>query len=116
MDDKTKALLGDHEVAKRLTEAGILLPCPFCGGEVRLRRVSSGYSTSPTVIKDEWTVECQKGCIRNNVYQSDIFQDDKGAVVIKRNGADKARLSWNTRAPILSAEEIKKMEENNWRR
>lgn len=35
MDDKTSALLGDHEAAKRLTEAGVLLPCPFCKGEVR---------------------------------------------------------------------------------
>lgn len=35
MDDKTRALLGDHEAAKRLTDAGVLLPCPFCKGEVR---------------------------------------------------------------------------------
>lgn len=31
MDDKTRALLGDHEAAKRLTDAGVLLPC-MCGG------------------------------------------------------------------------------------
>ena len=104
------ALLGDHEAAKRLTDAGVLVPCPFCGREVRLRRVSNGYSTSPTVIRDEWTVECPKGCVRNNVYKSEIFQDDKGAVVIKNNGADEARLAWNTRAPILSAEEMEMLE------
>lgn len=28
-----RAFLGDHEAAKRLTEAGVLLPCPGCGGE-----------------------------------------------------------------------------------
>ena len=33
MDDKTRALLGDREAAKRLTDAGVLVPCPFCGGE-----------------------------------------------------------------------------------
>ena len=32
MDDKTRALLGDHEAAKRLTDAGVLLPC-MCGGK-----------------------------------------------------------------------------------
>ena len=33
MTDEQRALLGDHEAAKRLTEAGVLVPCPFCGGE-----------------------------------------------------------------------------------
>lgn len=32
MDDKTRALLGDHEAAKRLMDAGVLVPCPMCGG------------------------------------------------------------------------------------
>lgn len=32
MDDITIALLGDREAAERLTDAGVLLPCPFCGG------------------------------------------------------------------------------------
>lgn len=34
MDDIKRALLGGHEVAQRLTDAGVLLACPFCGGEV----------------------------------------------------------------------------------
>ena len=111
MDDIKLALLGDHEAAKRLTDAGVLVPCPFCGKAVNLRRVSSSYTTSPTVIMDSWTVECPNGCIRNNVYKSEIFQDEKGAVVIKNNGAESARLAWNTRAPILSEIELKKLEE-----
>lgn len=75
--DIRAAMLGDHETAKRLTDAGVLLPCPMCGGEVRLRRVSSSYTTSPTTIMDKWTVECPNGCVRNNVYESKIFQDEK---------------------------------------
>ena len=110
MDDIKLAMLGSKEAAKRLTDAGVLIGCPFCGGEVRLRRVSNAYSTSPTVIRDEWTVECLKGCIRSNVYKSEIFQDDKGTIVIKNNGAEEARLAWNTRAPILSAEEMEMLE------
>lgn len=110
MTDEKRALLGDHEAAKRLTDAGVLLPCPFCGREVILRRVSSTYKTSPTVIMDEWTAECPNGCIRNNVYKSEIFQDEKGAVIIKNNGAESARLAWNTRAQIMSAEEMEMLE------
>lgn len=109
--DIRAAMLGDHETAKRLTDAGVRLPCPMCGGEVRLRRVSSSYTTSPTTIMDKWTVECPNGCVRNNVYESKIFQDEKGKVIIKNNGADEARLAWNTRAPILSESEMKKLEE-----
>ena len=33
MTDIKRAILGDHEAAKRLTEVGVLLECPFCGGE-----------------------------------------------------------------------------------
>lgn len=32
MDDRVLALLGDREAAERLTAAGVLLECPFCGG------------------------------------------------------------------------------------
>lgn len=31
MNDIKRALLGDHEAAKRLTEQGVLLPCGHCG-------------------------------------------------------------------------------------
>ena len=109
-NDIKLALMGDHEAAKRLTEQGVLLPCPMCGGEVRLRRVSSSYTTSPTTIMDKWTVECPNGCVRNNAYESKIFQDEKGKVIIKNNGADEARLAWNTRAPILSSIEMEMLE------
>lgn len=61
MNDIKLAMLGNREAAKRLTDAGLLVPCPMCGGEVRLRRVSSSYTTSPTTIMDKWTVECPNG-------------------------------------------------------
>ena len=32
IEDVRAALLGDHEAAKRLTEAGVLVPC-MCGGK-----------------------------------------------------------------------------------
>ena len=33
MDDIKFALLGDRDAARRLTDAGVLIPCPGCGGE-----------------------------------------------------------------------------------
>ena len=36
MDDVKLALLGDKEAARRLTEAGVLLPCPFCGADANI--------------------------------------------------------------------------------
>ena len=30
MDEIRRALLGDKEAAKWLTDAGVLLPCPWC--------------------------------------------------------------------------------------
>lgn len=96
-NDIRAAMLGDHEAAKRLTEQGVLLPCPFCGREVALRRVCSSYASNPSTIRDKWTVECPKGCVNNNTYESNIFQDDKGVIIIQNNGAVEARLAWNIR-------------------
>ena len=33
MDDIKLAMLGNKEAAKRLTDAGVLVPCPFCGSD-----------------------------------------------------------------------------------
>lgn len=89
MDDIKLAQLGDKEAAARLTDAGERLPCPFCG--------------SAEVI---------------------VFQNEKDGAKHWANCMDclsfgsrgiskySALLAWNTRAPILNAEELKKLEEN----
>lgn len=109
-DDMKRALLGGREAAKRLSEAGVLLPCPFCGGAVNLRRTSNGYRTNPVVILDKWTVECPNKCCQIKTFESEIYQEEDGDIVIKHNGADEARIAWNTRVPILSAEEMEMLE------
>ena len=83
-DDVRAALLGDHEAAKRLTEQGVLLRCPFCGGEARMIGVG------------KWRYATCTECGVEGPIKMDV---------------DEARLSWNTRTPILSAEELKKLEE-----
>ena len=85
--DIRRALLGDHEAAKRLTEAGVLLPCPFCGGEAMVE-----YDT---IEPFEYTVFC----------------GDCGVMPTTSEDEQVARLAWNTHAPILSESELKKLEE-----
>ena len=85
MTDKTRAMLGDHEAAKRLTEAGIAIPCPFCANRIISR------------------------CEYNGLYAYTCSScGTSGDIEIGRR---KALLSWNTRAPILSESELKKLEE-----
>lgn len=91
MDDIKRALLGDKEAAKRMTDAGVLLPCWRCGGESELQEIHTGG-------KPVYAVSCKKhhcgayGC---------AHQTKKNAVAY-----------WNTRAPILSESELKKLEES----
>ena len=86
MDDIKLALLGSKEAAERLTDAGVLVLC--CG--------------KPPILKfhfgiKAWTVECAvNGHIHNTGFCS-----------TKERAID----TWNTRAPILSESELRKLEE-----
>ena len=93
LDEKTLALLGDREAQEAFTARGELLPCPGC-------KARFGVAIRCTDTKAE--IVCQhKFC---------------GFRVIKttKEGAEiallRARKAWNTRAPILSAEEIEMLE------
>lgn len=88
MDDIKLALLGDHEAAKRLTDAGVLIPC-MCGGEADCN--CNGLMQGGSF---KWAVECLKcGLILGP------FETEK-----------EAEAQWNTRAPILSAKEMEMLE------
>ena len=94
MTDERKALLGDHEAAKRLTDSGVLLPCPHCGAEAKMQRICGirGFFFNPTVKRPTCT-KC-------------------GATMFAWFSEYKSRLAWNTRAPILSAEEMEMLDEH----
>lgn len=94
MTDKERVMLGDHEGAKRLTEAGVLLPCPMCKSDEALVRSVSGAFDSGKISTKKYT-QC-----RSCFLQTAFYNTEKEAI-----------LAWNTRAPILSAEELKKLEE-----
>lgn len=85
MDDVKLAMLGNREAAKWLTEKGVLIPCPMCGGE--------GVLDSEFPTGAFWVL-CT-GC----GLQTEAFETEA-----------EARLAWNTRAAILSAEEMERME------
>ena len=97
MDDIKLALLGDKETAKRLTDAGVLLPC-MCGGKASMvffekRGVPSGNMGYLASIK-----------CRN------CWMELRRWALKKKWAEDSARLAWNTRAPVLTQEEIETLE------
>lgn len=96
MDDLTRrALLGDKEAARRLTEKGVLLGCPHCG---KAACISVDPECEPDSIGRKWayTVVCGTCCATSGLCFS----------------AEMARLTWNTRAPILSAREMEMLDEH----
>ena len=88
MNDIKLAMLGNREAAKRLTEAGVLAPCMFCGGEAMVE-----YDT---IAPFEYVVFC----------------GDCGVMTTTSEDEQVARLAWNTRAPILSESEMEVLDEH----
>lgn len=85
MDDKTMALLGDKSAQERLTDRGVILPFQSCRSEViKVKRVLGAF----------WC-KCEK-C---------------GATSGYGNSAKAAVEIWNSRAPILTPELLKRLEE-----
>ena len=99
MTDEQRAMLGDREAAKRLTEAGVLVPCPCCGGNARVRYTGNGSGPLGYI---------------SNVYMRSkpgFVMCDKCELQTSRNmRACRAVRKWNTRAPILSKREMEMLE------
>ncbi len=107
--DISAAMLGDHETAKRLTEAGVLVPCHRCGGKAELREHTKELPFSEEMT--EFGVICARcGCSTDWFGQVNLYYKSN-AKELAEGYRRKARLSWNTRAPILSESELKKLEE-----
>ena len=85
MDDIKLAMLGNKDAAKRLTDAGVLVPCPRCG--------KAGVLHSIDNCKTIYAA-CPVCGIMTRAYK----------------GHEQARLAWNTRAPILSKSEMEMLE------
>lgn len=78
-----------------------LKPCPFCGGEAELMRVSYGHSSG--VLKDSWKVVCGNGCCEIKSCEDLITRDETGVSIIT-DGIEKAINAWNTRTEVETNE------------
>ena len=89
MDDKRLALLGDRDAQERMTQRGGLLPCWRCGEKAEIKRIHTGG-------KPIYAVSCKAHCC--------------GACGCAHDTKANAIAYWNTRAPVLSAEELERLE------
>ena len=119
--DVRLALLGDHEAAKRLTDAGVLVPCPFCGNDAVVHEVEA----QPKYAETQKEVPKGARIIRRISYPSGkeyfeyrekeyitqcVVSSCCGRAVKRFNTPAEAISVWNTRAPILNAEEMEMLE------
>ena len=127
MDDIKLAMLGNKEAAKRLTDAGVLIPCPHCKGSGKVsfkdhkfvgqnfygdkklvyrvqvicnkcRSRGKPIFTEPLVNPNPYLTKwgnCYADTDICNEETNKFFEYVKSAIH-----------EWNTRAPILSAEEM----------
>ena len=110
MDDIKLAMLGNKEAAKRLTDAGVLVPCPFCGSKAELREYTKETPRSEEI--NEFGVMCTHcGCSKGWFGQVNLYYKSN-AKELAEGYKKEARLAWNTRAPILSAEEMEVLDEH----
>ena len=107
MDDIKLAMLGSKEAAKRLTEKGIVLPCPWCG-------------KAPKITAYDRLIVYECDCGERRSYPG-LLQTKESSVLASapesaikeyyhRDADIEARLAWNTRAPILSSEEMEMLD------
>ena len=109
MDDIKLAQLGDHEAARRLTDAGVLIPCPKCGKNARFEVTahSERGSTRGWMLH----VGCSSCSYHTERYELEAQISPSGGLYTVKDERPAAIEEWNTRAPILSAEEMESLAE-----
>lgn len=131
MTDEKRALLGDHEASKRLTEAGVLLRCPFCNGNAKVsfkdhRFVGQNLRGDKKLVYRVQVI-CNKcrsrgkpvftePLINPNPYLTkwgNCYADTEVCTEETKKFSEYVKSAiqeWNTRAPILSAAEMELLE------
>lgn len=138
MTDIQRAMLGDHEAAKRLTEQGVLIPCACCNGKGKImaRQHSFHGQNFAGNKKLSWQIyiKCTRcharstpqktepiklcsdtGWIQSGNFYATEWWRGKGKGLKAANEAfakyvHKAIEAWNTRAPLLTPEQIDMLE------
>ena len=110
MDDIRLAMLGDKAAQERMTERGQLLPCHRCKGEATMYKRDETKTSSIVCF---WHIKCKECKYELDGYGTEYEIDSYGNPQIKDgfDGRKKTIKRWNTRAPILTPEELEKLEE-----
>lgn len=97
MTDIQRAMLGDHEAAARLTEQGVLIPCPWCKGSVRMQNVR----LSGRLLKTDFMCKNAVKCKTFGQYIIDVENEFENPSALSQ---------WNTRAPLLTPGQMERLE------
>lgn len=93
-DLERRALMGDKKAQEECTEKGILLPCPYCGGQAKLKK---GFPSRQVAHCRQAVVQCKTCGVRTVTHRQLPMQ--------RWQDVDRQALScWNNR-PILLEEE-----------
>lgn len=100
VDDYRRALLGDHVAAKRLTDAGVLVPCHRCGGRAEFEEQveappRQGAKAAVRVI----CTRCRFALTLSARWEMESADARMRLIEL-----------WNTRAQVLSAKEMAELE------
>lgn len=122
LDDKTRALLGDREAQRRFTERGEMLPCN-CGSEkLKLDCKTWNYRGMVHIAHVEhqtYSVRCNvchargptvSGIVFPVGFNGEIPKHMKKDVRTEEELEQGAKRAWNDRPPILTPEQIKKLD------
>ena len=108
MDDIKLAQLGDKEAAERVTDAGVLLQCPKCGKSARFEVTT--HSERGATRGWMFQIGCSGCTYHTERYELEVQISPSGGLSTVKDERPNAILDWNTRAPILSAEEMERLE------
>lgn len=133
LTDTQLALLGDHAAQDRLTYRGELLPCPHCKGNGKLsfkdhKFVGQNFYGDKKLVYRVQVI-CNKCRSRGKpIFTAPLINPNPyltkwgncyANTEVCKNETNKfseyvksAIREWNTRAPILTPEQIKRLEEN----
>lgn len=77
-----------------MSNAGKLLPCPFCGGKAYFRTDTIGYQGNYRSFN--FHIECKDCKIAlPNLYDLSFFLDENGDLCFKEDEREKAIFAWN---------------------
>ena len=104
LDEKTRAMLGDIDAQEAITARGELLPCPRCGNPGSFKTTAS--SERGVMRGFSFHIACRECGTKTKTYEVNLMLSEDGGFITSKDERVLAVAEWNTRAPILTAEQI----------